>query len=128
MEFRSESRNIFIEPKGIDFFENQRIFSYFCAHKQIPYHAMNIERYSAMTIAQKHLMECAEETGIDTEDYFSGEKKEKYLNYEIESFYDENSNSSFSAWKAFAKGIGTKSAPSREEAIAEMKYEIENMD
>lgn len=77
-----------------------------------------------MTIAEKHIQECAEEMGIDTNQYFSHEEKEEYKGFQIESWYDEDANSAWSAWQAFAKGVGTCSCPSREEAIQAVKEKI----
>ena len=78
-----------------------------------------------MTIAEKHIRECAEEMGIDINQYFSKEEKERCGDYIIESWYDEDANSAWSAWQAFAMGIGTFSRPSREEAIAAIKEKID---
>lgn len=78
-----------------------------------------------MTIAEKHIQECAEEMGIDTNQYFSKEEKERYGDYIIESWYDEDANSAWSAWQSFAMGIGTVSRPSREEAILAVKEKID---
>jgi hypothetical protein len=79
-----------------------------------------------MTIAEKHIQECAEEMGIDTNQYFSHEEKEEYKGFKIESWYDEDANSAWSAWQAFAMGIGTFSLPSREEAILAVKEKIDS--
>lgn len=81
-----------------------------------------------MTIAEKHIAECAEEMGVDLNQYFSREEKENYKSYTIESWYDENANSAFSAWQAFAMGIGTFSRSCREEAIQEIKERIDKKD
>jgi hypothetical protein len=79
-----------------------------------------------MTIAEKHIQECAEEMGIDLNQYFSHEEKEEYKGFQIESWYDEDANSAWSAWQAFAMGIGTFSRPSREEAILAVKEKIDS--
>ena len=65
----------------------------------------------------QHLREIAEESVIDHLSYSSNEKTVKVDGREIETWYDEDSSSPF-AWKAFIKGVGTKSGLSREEAIA----------
>ena len=67
----------------------------------------------------------ADETGVDLENYFSNKKKEKYGDFVIDSWYDEDANSAWSAWSAFSKGIGTCSRPSREEAIDAVKEKID---
>jgi len=64
----------------------------------------------------QHLREIAEESGIDHLSYSSCEKTVKANGQEIETWYDEDSSSPY-AWKAFIKGVGTKSGLSREEAI-----------
>lgn len=72
----------------------------------------------------KHLKEIAEESGVELESYFSNQETENFGDYTIESWYDENANSAWSAWQAFSKGIGTFSRPSREEAIEVIKEKI----
>jgi hypothetical protein len=74
---------------------------------------------------KSHLEEIAWETGIDTQSYHSREKLYKYKGFEIESFYDEDASSAFSAWGAFAKGIGSRMRPSREEALEAIKSLID---
>ena len=67
-----------------------------------------------------HLTEIAAETGVDTCDYVSCEKNFVIDGRAIETWYDEDANSSASAWKAFSMGIGNSSGSSREEAIARL--------
>lgn len=64
----------------------------------------------------QHLRDIAAESGIDYLSYFSCEKKIKVEDSEIETWYDEDSASPY-AWKAFIKGVGTRSGLSREDAI-----------
>ena len=78
-----------------------------------------------MTIAEKHIRECAEEAGEEIDLYYSKPAKETYSGIEIQSWYNEDASSSLSAWQAFAKGYGTFSRESREEAIVEVKRRID---
>ncbi len=71
----------------------------------------------------KHILECLEEEGREM-DCFSSNHVETYKGIQIESFYNENSNSPF-AWTAFAMGYGSEIGACREEAVAELKKTID---
>jgi hypothetical protein len=74
----------------------------------------------------KHLQECASESGIDLdeENAVSDEEKLEYNGHVIHSYYDEGSSSAF-AWCAWCKGFGTFSELDREDAIDAMKAQID---
>lgn len=78
-----------------------------------------------MTGIEKHIRDCAEEAGEEIDLYYSMPVLEKYYGVEIQSWYNEDASSSLSAWQAFAKGYGTFSRESREEAIVEVKRRID---
>ncbi len=73
-----------------------------------------------------HLQEIAAESGIDHLSYLSCEETIKFEGGEIQTWYDEDSSSPF-AWKAFIKGVGTKSGLSREEAVENVRESWEKL-
>lgn len=64
-----------------------------------------------------HIREIAEESGIDYLSYHSDEKTIQKDGFEVETWYDEDASSAFSAWGAFIKGVGSNTAESLELAI-----------
>lgn len=72
-----------------------------------------------------HLAEIADESGVETTEYRSNEREFLVYGRKIETWYDEDAPSSFSAWKAFTMGVGTFSGASVEEAIARLTRKME---
>lgn len=66
----------------------------------------------------EHIRQCAYESGVDHCEYHSCERSFTLPDgREVESWYEESSASPY-AWRAFVKGIGTRSGLSREDAVA----------
>lgn len=70
-----------------------------------------------------HVAECAEEMGVDWPTPVSNERTLTYKGRTIEVWFEETG--SVFAWKAFVKGIGTRSGASDDEAIAEIKAAVD---
>lgn len=65
-----------------------------------------------------HIRQCAEESGMDYLGYLSHEETATVDGFTVETWYDEDASSGFTAWGAFIGGVGSCSGPSREDAIA----------
>lgn len=72
----------------------------------------------------RHLEECAIESGVDLEVSISNEKNINFKGHVIQVWYDETSSSPF-AWNAFIKGFGTYSEQDRNQVIYIAKQKIE---
>ena len=73
---------------------------------------------------QQHILECAEESGVDYPPVNTNRRKLTYKGHTIKVWYNENSASVF-AWNAFTFGIGTAIGASNEEAIQKIKNKID---
>tara|TARA_B100000945_G_C20190074_1_gene506482 strand:- start:415 stop:690 length:276 start_codon:yes stop_codon:yes gene_type:complete len=72
----------------------------------------------------KHIQECATESGVDLEVSNSNEENIEYKGHVIEVWYEENSNSPW-AWNAFIKGFGTYSEYGRDRVVHVAKRKID---
>jgi hypothetical protein len=77
-----------------------------------------------MSPALQHIMDCAEEMGVDPFPATSNEKRICYQGRVIEVYYMEDSNSPW-AWRAFVMTLGTVSGRTEEEVIASAKAKIQ---
>jgi hypothetical protein len=76
----------------------------------------------------QHIRDIAEESGMEWLSYRSSEETSVHSGHTVESWYDEDASSGWDAWKAWIKGVGTRSGPSREDAIANAVRKAEAWD
>jgi hypothetical protein len=70
-----------------------------------------------LSMGCQHLRDIAEESGMEWEVVWSNEQTETIQGHTIETWYNESANSPWHAWGAFCKGYGSRTAPSKEEAV-----------
>lgn len=70
-----------------------------------------------LTGGDEHLQDVADESGMEYMAAWSHHSRFEINGHAVETWYDENASSSWSAWKAFALGVGTYSGAALEEAI-----------
>lgn len=75
----------------------------------------------------KHVQEIAAESGLDHMAYHSDEKTVNVDGYKVDTWYDEDASSAFSAWGAFIKGVGSCTGLSVESAIEQVTEKARKM-